>query len=291
MPTTGSVYVLTDPRDGTIRYVGKTTKPLSERLAGHLASPTNPAMRLWISVLSAQRLVPTITLVSTVAEERLSTEEARQIKRHAKQGHRLFNAPYYHHHLTDLTKAQTVPAVAPPALAPDKPDPAREFQRKQYEPIVKQRQAGRMPTRRAACAVSGRAVFVALHMLWQVPLVRCLAYVGMTVWYLNFVGFGHLVQDQVLPRLPVAQAAAFWSEYLAEPFTTMAIQAAVVLYAWAITSYHELYASMAPPRPARRPARPERRVPDMTNPADAAAVTTALARDLAHGLAVDARRS
>lgn len=111
MHTEGSIYTLTDPRDGAIRYVGKTTKSLTERLAGHLASPTNPAMRLWINTLSAQRLVPVITSVSTVIEPQLDAEEQRQIKKHARAGHRLFNSPYYRQHLGDLTSV--APVVAP----------------------------------------------------------------------------------------------------------------------------------------------------------------------------------
>lgn len=103
----GTVYTLTDPRDGRIRYVGKTVQTLHERLSGHLASPTNPAMRLWISTLRARRMVPIIKAVSTVKVAHLDAEEKRQIRLHAQAGHRLFNYPYYQNHMSDLNGAMT----------------------------------------------------------------------------------------------------------------------------------------------------------------------------------------
>lgn len=99
---TGSVYTLTDPRDGAIRYVGKTIKPLAERLSGHLASPTNPAMQVWIGTLRVRQLVPVITQIASVPERQLGAEEERLIKKHVQDGHRLFNGPYFQQHLEDL---------------------------------------------------------------------------------------------------------------------------------------------------------------------------------------------
>lgn len=170
MPTKGSIYTLTDPRDGTIRYVGKTTKPLPERLAGHLASPTNPAMRLWINMLCTQRLIPLITLVSTATEERLGGEEERQIRKHDKQGHRLFNAPYYHQHIEDLTAVPPAPRrlVSPAA---DSHDSWLLFCHRQYEPIVKARLDGRISARRTAGRVALRALLVAAYTLLRLRIV------------------------------------------------------------------------------------------------------------------------
>lgn len=269
MPTKGSIYTLTDPRDGAIRYVGKTTKPLSERLAGHLASPTNPAMRLWINMLSAQRMIPTITQVASVDETRLGVEEDRLIRKHIKQGHRLFNAPYYHQHLHDLTAPPTAPrkgATVPPSR---RSDPLRDFCRRQYAPIVKQRIAGHVSARRAAGVVAARAVLVAAYALWQIWLVRCAAAVAAIGWYLSTVGLDRLVEEQVLPRLPVAEVAAFWREYLAAPASTMALHAVVLLYLWALGSYGDLRMAMTP-----------RRVPAKPDPVDLAAAA-ALALDQA----------
>lgn len=258
MPTKGSIYTLTDPRDGTIRYVGKTTKKLSERLAGHLASPTNPAMRLWINMLSAQRMIPMISLVSSAPEERLGAEEDRLIRKHIKQGHRLFNAPYYHQHLSDLTAPSAAPKKAAPVLPAGQPDPLRDFCRRQYEPIVRQRAAGRMSAKRAAGIVATRAILVSAYALWQLWVVRCAAAVAAVGWYLSTVGLGHLVEEQVLPRLPVAEAAAFWHEYLAGPVSTMAIHASVLLYVWSLASYGDLRQAITPRQAARRvPARPD----------------------------------
>ena len=36
--STGTVYVLTDPRDRMIRYVGATTSTLAQRLSGHCSA-------------------------------------------------------------------------------------------------------------------------------------------------------------------------------------------------------------------------------------------------------------
>lgn len=246
MPTKGSIYTLTDPRDGTIRYVGKTTKPLPERLAGHLASPTNPAMRLWINMLSTQRLIPLITLVSTATEERLGGEEERQIRKHDKQGHRLFNAPYYHQHLNDLAAVQSAPTGGA-ALPAASREPWRLFCHRQYEPIVEARRTGRMSARHAAARVAIRALFVAAYALWRLRVVRCAGYIAAAGWYLSTVGFGPLVMEQVLPRLPVSEAADFWHGYLADPLSTMGIHSVVLLYTYALAAYVEVRGVTAPP--------------------------------------------
>ncbi|WP_033415236.1 hypothetical protein [Streptomyces canus] len=99
------MYTLTDPRDGTIRYVGKTTKTLSERLAGHLSSPTNPAMQVWIGTLRMQQLAPVITQIASAPEGRLGALEEKLITQHIHDGHRLFNAPHFAQHVADLVAA------------------------------------------------------------------------------------------------------------------------------------------------------------------------------------------
>lgn len=246
MPTKGSIYTLTDPRDGTIRYVGKTTKPLSERLAGHLASPTNPAMRLWINTLIGQRLAPLITLAATAPEARLGAEEELLIRRHVKQGHRLFNAPYYHQHIEDLTAVPPAPRrLASPATS------SREswlaFCHRQYEPIVKARRAGRISARRTAAHVVLRALLVTVFMLLRLRTVRYAGYIAAFGWYLSTVGFGPLVMEQVLPRLPVSEVANFWHEYLAGPLSIMALHSAVLLYTYALAAYVEVHGATAPP--------------------------------------------
>src|SRR5262245_16067922 len=45
------IYVLVDPRDAGIRYVGKTSHTLTARLEWHLRAPTNRAMAWWFEDL------------------------------------------------------------------------------------------------------------------------------------------------------------------------------------------------------------------------------------------------
>lgn len=60
-PTTGTIYALTDPRDGVTRYIGQTKATLAQRLRGHLTSTrTAPRVRAWIGELQAAGLTPGI---------------------------------------------------------------------------------------------------------------------------------------------------------------------------------------------------------------------------------------
>jgi len=253
VPTKGFIYTLSDPRDGTVRYVGKTMKPLSERLAGHLSSPTNPAMRLWINTLGAQQMIPTITMVATVPEAQLGGEEDRLIRKHAKNGHRLFNAPYYHQHLDDLTTPVGIrPSRAPASVTP-LARPVQKFCREQFEPIAKARAAGLMSRRRALVQVLLRSIAVVLYALWQFRLVRYPAYAGLFGWYFLDVGFDRLVQREALPVLPVAEVTGFWREYLVRPLSTIAVHITVMAFIWALGAYFDVRKSV--PTPARRPSR------------------------------------
>lgn len=240
MPTKGSIYTLTDPRDGTIRYVGKTTKHVAERLAGHLASPTNPAMRLWISTLGSQGLIPAITQVAAVSEDRLSSEEERLIRKHAKDGHRLFNSPYYRVHMGDLTTPTAAAArhadPAPEALAVVEIS-RRERRRKDFALAAKARALGMMSRKMAALIVFNAIVSSAVEALWQWRAIRYVVAAIVCGLYLGMVGFGPLVQDQILPRLPAAEISAFWHEYLAHPLLLMALHAAGLVFLSGLTEY------------------------------------------------------
>lgn len=240
MPTKGSIYTLTDPRDGTIRYVGKTTKHLSERLAGHLASPTNPAMRLWINTLAAQRMIPLITLVTTAPDDRLGIEEERQIRKHVKEGHRIFNAPYYQQHLHDLAASVPVPGQRSGRQAAARVDPVLAFCEKRYGPIARVRVTGVKSIALAAATVAVLAVGVVIYMLWRLRLVRLLAGVALVGTYLSDVGFDRLVKEQLLPRLPVEQVAGFWDSYLAGPLSTIALHVLALMYIQALAMYGEV---------------------------------------------------
>jgi hypothetical protein len=239
VPTKGSIYTLTDPRVGTIRYVGKTTKPVAERLAGHLTSPTNPAMHLWISTLRSQGLIPAITQVAAVSNERLSSEEERLIKKHARDGHRLFNAPYYRVHMDDLTVSapaaaqHTEPAPEAPAVSP------RERRRKDFEVVVKARALGIMSRKMAALIVFNAIVAFAVQMLWRWRAVRYATAAVACGLYLGMAGFGPLVQDQILHRLPTAEISSFWHEYLTHPLLVMALHAVGALILSSVAGYFE----------------------------------------------------
>jgi len=57
---THKIYALVDPRFGDVRYVGKTSKKLRERLAEHIENPTNCRTLEWIRGLQADGLRPEI---------------------------------------------------------------------------------------------------------------------------------------------------------------------------------------------------------------------------------------
>lgn len=60
----GIVYGLYDPRDGSLRYVGQTTRLLKKRLQEHLRVKSRTRtthLGHWVSVLWALKLSPTIT--------------------------------------------------------------------------------------------------------------------------------------------------------------------------------------------------------------------------------------
>lgn len=70
-----SVYALVDPQDETVRYVGYTSRPIEERLSGHLLKPTNRAMRNWIRGLRALGQLLSIRLLIAVTEDWEAAEQ------------------------------------------------------------------------------------------------------------------------------------------------------------------------------------------------------------------------
>lgn len=88
---TGTVYVLIDPRDDRVRYVGATTQMLKDRLQGHM---TRAAARVkaWIDDLAADGLTPRIEPISEgVPESQLRDREREEITRRLIAGDRLLN--------------------------------------------------------------------------------------------------------------------------------------------------------------------------------------------------------
>ena len=61
-----SIYVLVDPRDGEIRYVGWSNKTLDQRLKRHLRDTDDNHRTRWIAVLRREGFVPIIRLLQLV---------------------------------------------------------------------------------------------------------------------------------------------------------------------------------------------------------------------------------
>jgi len=104
------IYVLIDPRNNSIRYVGVTCKSIHERLSGHIrtARHDNRTRRdRWINCLSSQGLRPIIACIEETSDR---NRECFWIEYYANQGCDLTNhtvggegVPGYRH--TEATKA------------------------------------------------------------------------------------------------------------------------------------------------------------------------------------------
>lgn len=238
----GIVYTLTDPRDGAIRYVGKTIKSPLERLAQHLGSPTNPAMRVWLASLGGQGLLPRMDTIATVAADKLDGEEARLIKKHAKDGHRLLNAPYYHANLADLGDRPSAGKLPISTRNASELETAVDALRHRlYGRIAAARAADELPPTAAAARALLLAPILALGALVMAVTHtwfgrRCLGVSG-ACWYAWSIGFDHAVRSLVLAHLPVAAVVSFWREYLARPVETLGWQAAASALVMAWSSY------------------------------------------------------
>lgn len=252
----GTVYALIDPRDSKIRYIGKTTQPILNRLGGHLAKPTNPAMRVWINGLNLGGLIPHIEVVATTTEERLDAEEQRQISRHIKQGHRLLNAPYYQQHMADLSRIQSADPVSEADKAERWP-PAMGLARLVFGRLARARAARQVPAWAVALIVmAGAPLYLVLLMLRTVFNTRAGIYAvilggfGSILWD---AGFDAAVRDLLLPRLPVEESLTLWSTYVAPPLAELAPSfgstTLIISIMLAGASYAEVAKSA--PRPAR----------------------------------------
>lgn len=240
-PKIGTIYTLSDPRDGRIRYVGKTEKNILERLAGHLASPSNPAMRVWLNALAIQGLTPHINAIATHPVDRLLAEEEKQIQAHAAAGHRIFNSPHYHQHLTDLYPASAVTAVE--ALKVDEAPTSKvdQYAHSVYGPIAAACAAGEKSRVQTAAGILARVPALAAVVVWQalfgVRAIR-LSLVSIGVcWWLWTCGFDHLLRDKVVAHLPVHESLRFWHEYLASPFQVIGIHALCALLLFCLFEY------------------------------------------------------
>jgi len=59
-----AIYALIDPRDDSVRYVGKTVKSLARRLEEHIANPVNLDMCMWVTELVSSGRRPLIRLLT-----------------------------------------------------------------------------------------------------------------------------------------------------------------------------------------------------------------------------------
>lgn len=276
---TGAIYTLTDPRDGRIRYVGKTTQDPMERLAGHLKSASNPVMRVWFHALALQGLTPRIDTIDTPLLQKLDAEEQRQIEQHAKAGHRLFNAPYYHHNIADLYQHA---APTPEALKRDdvimrKVD---DYAHRMYGEIAAASAAGKISRNGAAGQVLVRMPAVALVFLWHlacsIPPLRWGAKASIWVWGLWMVGFNRLAHDKVLPYLPLREAEAFWYAYLARPLTNIGLTLVGAALFMALIAYWGVRESAGAQRPKQTASPRGHLTPAETAAAAAAALDAAV---------------
>lgn len=88
---TGTVYALVDPRGDTIRYVGQTTRTLTQRLNGHLSSRSTRVAE-WVAELRALGLRPEPRpIMEGVPKSDLLRVEEEQIESHYRQGWPLLN--------------------------------------------------------------------------------------------------------------------------------------------------------------------------------------------------------
>lgn len=212
---TGRIYVLSDPRDGKIRYVGKTTQTLDARLVGHVTGPTNPAMRIWINRLAKVGVTPKITGIATMPVSELDAEEQRQIAKHVKAGHMLLNAPHYKRHMSDLLDSN--------ATRSKSKDRGREV----FGTIADARAAGTMTRKAAAPRILLRIPFaIALltwDAVWEIRLTRRAIQVSVAVYGAWTLGFDLLMRRFILHYIPSARLLAFWHTYLAYPMENLGL--------------------------------------------------------------------
>src|SRR5882757_2352080 len=74
-----TIYSLSDPRNGIVRYVGQTQDHV-RRLKQHVAKPTSPAMRTWLEALSEEGLRPALAVLETCEDAEAGARETHWIR-------------------------------------------------------------------------------------------------------------------------------------------------------------------------------------------------------------------
>jgi hypothetical protein len=93
VPTTARIYVLIDPRDFEVRYVGMTTRPLRVRLNAHMRDRRGDNYRIrWINALRREGLRAIIAEIEEVPVEDWAKAERKWIAFYRAAGSRLVNA-------------------------------------------------------------------------------------------------------------------------------------------------------------------------------------------------------
>jgi hypothetical protein len=88
------IYALKDPRDGQIRYVGKTDRKPEQRLKRHLSDPSQE-MEPWVSNLRGEGLIPLLEVLEEIPKPYdWSIAEIWWIKEGLKRGWNLLNTAY-----------------------------------------------------------------------------------------------------------------------------------------------------------------------------------------------------
>lgn len=81
-----AIYVLVDPRDAGVRYVGKTRSTLTKRLLRHIEEPTNAMMAAWFRNLASLKLRPHIEALEFVSKAEWQDAERGWIHWFRKHG-------------------------------------------------------------------------------------------------------------------------------------------------------------------------------------------------------------
>lgn len=85
------IYALLDPRDNSVRYIGKTCA-LKNRFNQHLIDKYNLPKYNWIQELKGLGYLPVIEIIHTCTDEENGNEIERTIIcRYLKEGSNLFN--------------------------------------------------------------------------------------------------------------------------------------------------------------------------------------------------------
>ena len=115
---TVSIYVLIDPRDNEIRYVGKTERKLPVRLRDHIkesrSGKRSSWRNYWIAKLLRLGYQPSIQLVQAVPKTIWRSAEAYWIQYYWSIGCRLTNGTTGgdgHDHFTEVTRAKMADAA------------------------------------------------------------------------------------------------------------------------------------------------------------------------------------